>query len=61
MKDLLGKEHDCYKSMHYQRKASVLTPSPSIEYPIYGVPHFYSNILIPLLYDFSKMSPHPYE
>ena len=59
VKDLLDKEHDCYKIYTLLTKSISAYPSPSIDKPPIWIPpspHFYKNILIPLIYDFSKIA-----
>ena len=62
MKDILSNEQYCYK-IHTLLMKSVLTPSPFIDNPLYGIPRtpplppFLQGNLDLLFYDFSKISP----
>ena len=64
MKDLLSKEHCCYKIHIFFIKISAFPlhlpptpPPPPSTYMDYH--HFYKKILIPPFYDFSKIPPPP--
>ena len=58
MKDILSNEQYCYK-IHTLLMKSVLTPSPFIDNPLYGIPspQFYKEILIPSSMIFQKFHP----
>ena len=62
MKDILSNEQYCYK-IHTLLMKSVLTPSPFIDNPLYGIPrtplppHFYKEILISSSMIFQKSHP----
>lgn len=55
MKDLLSKEHCCYKT---HVKSNAYLPPPSIDNPLYmDYPPFLKENLEPTFYDFQKSQP----
>ena len=54
MKNLLSKEHNCYK-IHTLLMKSSAYPLSMDNPPIWANPHFYKKSLIPHSYDFSEI------